>query len=533
MHAAATTLPPTLPIVVHLGFAGSRRLYDEQPIDAAQSAVFDQQLVVALGDRLRELPARLGLTQHLLCGISGVAVGADTVFSHALQALQWPQRVLLPQRADDYLRAGRGEQADFSPAEQAVARALLAAPHVIERRVASDAEDRSERFEDTNLAIAHASDLVVCLFRAGARARSGGTHDLMQQAARAGKPVWTLEVTLRDGQPVLSPWIPAPGPAFAPPGMPAELRGLAMTRPERGWPPAPDYIETVRRFASAKTRQHSGLFKRAAFTIIALHIGATLLAVLAGKAALTWEVAALLAAELVLLALGLRTHHALHRSAAARAWAVTRLLAEALRSMASVSATSASLDYTDHLALPESFRPLLRTAAVLHGLQTRRAASNDWAAQRERYLEERLTGEHGQLGYFAHAASVAAQRLALAHSGFWVFSVGAFAATTAKLVAVSGLLPGALTPPLIGWGGMLAITLPVAAVGFLSWAAASDLEARAATYADMHAFLSRQVQSLREAGTARDFERAVRDTELGILGENLGWFSRRLFKGVS
>lgn len=73
----------------------------------------------------------------------------------------------------------------------------------------------------------------------------------------------------------------------------------------------------------------------------------------------------------------------------------------------------------------------------------------------------------------------------------------------------------------------------MAAVGFLSWAAASGLEARAATYADMHAFLSRQAQDLREAGTARDFERAVRDTELGILGENLGWFSRRLFKGVS
>jgi hypothetical protein len=98
---------------------------------------------------------------------------------------------------------------------------------------------------------------------------------------------------------------------------------------------------------------------------------------------------------------------------------------------------------------------------------------------------------------------------------------------------VAGVLPGPLAPLAVSWGGLLAITLPVAAVGFLSWAAASDLEARAATYADMQGFLTQQVERVREADSPRDFARAVRETERRILGENLGWFSRRLFRGVS
>jgi hypothetical protein len=49
----------------------------------------------------------------------------------------------------------------------------------------------------------------------------------------------------------------------------------------------------------------------------------------------------------------------------------------------------------------------------------------------------------------------------------------------------------------------------------------------------MQAFLARQVKRLNEANSARDFARAVRETEVGILSENLGWFSRRLFRGVA
>jgi hypothetical protein len=317
--------------------------------------------------------------------------------------------------------------------------------------------------------------------------------------------------------------------------MPAELRGLELPPPAPGAAPsAGEYIESVRRFASARTRQYSGGFRRAALAIILLHIAATLLAAVAGQAKAAWWIGLLLALELMLLGLGLRTHHALHSSLRVRSWAVTRLLAETLRSMRSVSATAVPLDYPLALAYPASFAPLLRTAAVLHGLDLKRGeARPDWAAQRTRYLEGRLTGAQGQLRYFTEAARVSAERYRLANRGFWVFSVAAFAATSAKLASVAGVLPAPLVPLALTWGGLLAITLPVAAVGFLSWAAAGDLEARAATYAEMRAFLTRQVQRLNEAESPRDFARAVRETELGILSENLGWFSRRLFRGVA
>jgi hypothetical protein len=541
MHTLPDRLPPTLPLVVQVGFAGSRLLYGSARVPAAQADAFDAVLLPALVERLKELPARLGLApQHRLCGVAQVAIGADTLFAQALQTLALPLRVRLPQAPQAFLAAGEADDCDFTPAEQERARALLHSPLVIEVRVASDADDRIEQFEDTNLAILRESDVVVCLLRAGAIARGGGTRDLMQRAARAGKAVLLLEVSMAGGAPVLSPWsvpaLPGADAPFTPPGMPAELRGFELAG-AGAWPSAGEYIESIRRFASAQTRQHSGGFRRAALAIIVLHIVATVLAAVAGMGQATEWVALLLAIELVLLGIGLRTHDVLQRSLRVRSWAVTRLLAETLRSMKSVSATAAPLDYPLALALPTSFAPLLRTAAVLHALDLRRgaptAAVSDWAAQRARYVDERLTGSRGQLRYFGQAARVSAQQARWAHRGFWLFSVAAFVATGAKLASVVGVLPAPLAPLAVTWGGLLAITLPVAAVGFLSWAAASDLEARAATYAEMQSFLAQQVERLQAANSQRDFARAVRETELGILGENLGWFSRRLFRGVA
>lgn len=91
--------------------------------------------------------------------------------------------------------------------------------------------------------------------------------------------------------------------------------------------------------------------------------------------------------------------------------------------------------------------------------------------------------------------------------------------------------PGPLRCP--GDGRPVQRRIGLAAVGFLCWAAASDLEARAKTYADMHRFLAAQATRLASAGAAREFVQLVRGTELRILDGNLGWFSRRLFSGVS
>lgn len=536
MHPTPAGAPPTLPLVVQLGFAGSRMLYGARRVDPVSAATFDTAMLEALLARLQELPQTLGLSpHHLLCGVSQLAIGADTLFAQALQRLGLPHRILLPQTVASFLGAGEPAEPDFTAAERAVATALLGGDQIVEVRVASDAEDRHARFEDANMEILRESDLVVCMIREGAQDSPGGTRDLLQRAARAGTPVLLLEVAMREGRPVLSPWRPLEGsPAFVAPGMPAELVGLSLPPPRaRELPTAEDFLEAVRRFASANTRRHSGLFKRAAVAIIVLHIAATLLAALASKVQSSAGVALLLATELILLAAGLTTHQRLHRSAAARSWAVTRLLAEVLRSMKSACLAVVSLDYPRTLAFPRSFEPLLRTVAVLHAVTNRRTHTTDWAAQRASYLHERLVGDSGQLRYFDVASRAAARRHGLAQIGFWVFSGTAFIATAAKLASVAGLMSATPAALVSQWGGLLAITLPVAAVGFLSWSAAADLEARAATYAEMHGFLARQVARIEAATSARDFARAVRETELGILSENLSWFSRRLFKGVS
>lgn len=540
MHAEPLVISPTVPLVVQVGFAGSRRLFDSAALTAVEISALEAELGAQLTARLRRLPALLCLSdRHFVCGVSQVAIGADTLFSHACLTLGWLQRVLLPQWPGAYFTAADDDGTpDFSHTQATLARDLLARPHVIEQRVASTAPDRREQFEDVNLNIVAESDVLVCLLRAAAPGRAGGTRALIDHAARVGKPVLLIEVSVQERELVLSPLLPLVewpnGAGFNAPGLPAELRDLPPLTTKSGELPPPEiYVEAIQRCASQVTRRHSGLFKRAAIAIIVLHIAATLLALLATKTPALW-VLGLLALEAVLLAIGLRMHHGLHRSSAARVWAVSRLLAETMRSLRSAAGTGAGLDYARVLPFPASFTPLLRTAAVLHAVQRcTQTGGDDWQAQRAQYLSQRLSGARGQLSYFKTAARRAAVSLRLAHRLFWLFSSAALLFTAAKLLALLGAFPDLLGALVGQWGGLFAVVLPVAAVGFLSWAAASDLEARAKTYAEMHRFLAAQAERLAGASAKREFEQLVRETELRILDENLGWFSRRLFSGVS
>jgi hypothetical protein len=212
MHASPTaTLPPTLPIVVQVGFAGSRRLFATPDPGVQRSRQWEDLLLPQLIDRLQTLPQRLGLgRQHLLCGVSQLAVGADTLFTLACQSMGIPQRLLLPLPGDAFLAAGSGGQPDFSAEDRQRAGHLMTSAHIAELRVASTADDRGDRFDDTNTMIVRESDVVVCLLREGATGRPGGTHELMRRARAAGKPVFSLEVLLQDGQPVRRPGSTAP-----------------------------------------------------------------------------------------------------------------------------------------------------------------------------------------------------------------------------------------------------------------------------------------------------------------------------------
>lgn len=191
----------------HVGFAGSRFLFEPGRLEPARARTLEAALLPVLIARLAELPQRLDVApSRPVCGLSQVAIGADTLFTRACAALGWRQQVLLPQAVDAFLAAGEPAEPDFTPDEQAAARALLRLSHIESVRVASQAHDRVVQFEDTNAAILAASDAIVCLVREGAHARPGGTRDLMQRAALAGKPVGLLQVALRDGVPQLSSW---------------------------------------------------------------------------------------------------------------------------------------------------------------------------------------------------------------------------------------------------------------------------------------------------------------------------------------
>lgn len=191
-----------------IGFAGSRFLFEPRRLPPGRARELEDALLPLLIERLREWPLRLGVAaDRSLCGLSQVAIGADTLFTRACAALGWRQRVLLPQPPAEFLDAGESGEPDFNAEERATAQALLRLPHVEAVEVASRSPDRTARFEDTNQAILRASDAIVCLVREGAQARPGGTRDLMRRALDAGKPVGLLLAGLDAlGRPRLSPW---------------------------------------------------------------------------------------------------------------------------------------------------------------------------------------------------------------------------------------------------------------------------------------------------------------------------------------
>jgi len=197
---SATPAPP-----IHLGFAGSRTLFE----DPAQRPALEAALLSQLIATLRQLRTDLALTpDEPLCGISQIAIGADFLFVQACAALGGTHRLFLPQPLDDFLTAGTPAPdgtftLDFTPTQQVDARVLLSRARPTEQRVVSTSPDRDQRFIDTNLAIAAASDVVLCLLRAGAPAAPGGTAHLQEVALHCGLPVLRLEVSLENQTPKL------------------------------------------------------------------------------------------------------------------------------------------------------------------------------------------------------------------------------------------------------------------------------------------------------------------------------------------
>src|SRR5262249_50321842 len=144
---------------------------------------------------------------------------------------------------------------DFSPAERKMATDLFDSPHVIQEQVASHAGERRSRFEDVNLAIVKSSDVVVCLFRADADSKPGGTQHLLELAKKRGGPALEIRVALVEGKPHFTEtWHNLDG--YRPPQLPAELANLpgSGSGDPTPLPSAEEYCAALKTFSSDEAR---------------------------------------------------------------------------------------------------------------------------------------------------------------------------------------------------------------------------------------------------------------------------------------
>lgn len=533
---------PGMKLYVQVSFAGSRLLLDPAAHPGLDAATFHEGVAHWLTERLRRLPDELRLTdRHRMVGLSSLAIGADMIFTRACAELGWPQRVFLPQPREDFLAAGGSNGPDFPPVQASAARVLLASPHVIEEQVASTSPDRQARFEDVNLELVRASDVVVCLLTHDAAAgKRGGTRDFLALVQRWQRPGLEIRVGVGpDGQPRFTEqWhggaVVADAPDFTPPVLPAPLDRIECASCHFTDPVV--YRKTLKDFASAEAARRQNLFKLAALVIVGAHVLATALALRAGQdhnsAALPW----LLGVELAFLACGLGYHEWLHRSHASRDWAMARLAAEVARSVISLAGVPRPLRHLFELPMPSSLCTLLNTLNVLHlaGLQAQMAS--DWKTRRDTYVQDRLRNPRGgQLGYYADKLAGARRWLARARRSFYVGSAGAFVATAVKLCLTLHVWHVSQSAHEIAADGLgfLAVLLPVLAVAALSLAAAFDMEARVQCYQEMFDFLQQQTPRLEAAATENEFATLALETENRLLGETAAWYARRAFTGVA
>jgi hypothetical protein len=544
--ASSSQSSDALPLFVHLGFAGARRLLKVEEHPDVDAAAFEAEVEKWLVQRLQSLRDDLRLRpHHYLCGVSALAAGADTIFARACQTLDIPLRVFLPQTRNEFLHARGTRSPDFTDQQREEANRLLDAPHVIQERLVSDAADRHERFRDTNREIVRVSDVLLCVLSKDQAAYPGGTWDLVRRASHRGKRVLKVTVDVIDGKPAFTEaWVEpeSPDPATHdpaddepfPPELPHTLRHASLKPADSKVSLAKTYIQTVKQIGSDTANRLRRKFKRLAIVVVVAHVAATVLATIALAAAGLHAVPILLALELALLLSGLIAHQKLHTSHILRNWAEARLLAEIGRSMSAFANLHFYPDHLFKLPFPRSVRSILRSLTVFY-LQSTKHDTGPWEPKRDAYLFERLTKpKGGQIDYYSNRENRAAKEFSLIHRLFkWLWII-AFSATTTKLIIhlfvhidepAEAILNGVL--------GTLAIVTPVLAAGSLSFGAALDLEARMVTYRDMVKYLKQQKRHIQTATSERDFAHLVLETETVILGETANWFARRSVTGIS
>ncbi|MEZ4585612.1 MAG: hypothetical protein R2909_04325 [Gemmatimonadales bacterium] len=534
---------PPLPLVVQIGFAGSRHLLAAERSAPEQTAEFEAELEPLLTARLAALPDELGLSpKHFCCGISQLAIGADTLFTRACATLGWDQRIFLPQAREQFLDAGPAEDPDFTPSERETATGLFGLPHIVQERVVSAANDRQDQFEDVSAELVRVSDLIVCVVRSGAAGARGGSRALIDEAVRREKAVLELRVSSREGRPVVDERWHNRG-AFAVPAAPLELQRIKADLTKSA--SAGEYYGALKTFGTQVADWRKNVFRLAAVVIIGSHVAATIMA--------AWGISishsevellqSLLVAEVATLAVGFLTHFYLHRSRASEVWAMSRLTAEVARSGLAVRDVREYLSHLFNLPLPHSLRSVLRTVNVLHLREAAHPPREEpWETKRDRYVTSRLKDPAtGQLPYYERKHASAKRWTALAQTFFSICSLAAIAVAVYKLSKLIGHsepdLPSTAEAAKAAAAAtrlaVAAIVLPVVAVAAVSLAAAFDLEARIHTFGEMVEFLDRRAKDLEQTASERAFVSLVLFTEGRLLGENANWYARRAYTGVT
>ena len=521
---------PGLPLVVQLSFAGSRSLFNREQYPNIDQCIFTDKIRAQLKNILEGLPTRLGLLhqQIFFCGISQIAIGADTVFTAVCRDLSIPQRIFLPQHFHEYLSAVGSDGPDFNPEEQTAAQRLLESQHIIQERVVATSSDRHVRFEEVNQELARVADVMVCLVAEGG-GRAGGSDDFIEEGEKRKRPLLEIRVAVGDdNQPTLTQvWHRRE--AFLKPQMPEELSTLQTDL--KGVPALVEYCKPLKTFASTQAGWMRTVFDYSAIIIVGTHFLATLCAVVALQLDNSW-LPWLLLCELLLLFIGFATHTYLHRRKASEKWSMVRLVAEVARSAQQLVGVRAYLSHMFTLPLPQSLRPLLRTLNVLHLRETRRLNADTLEERRNHYIQLRM---EQQIKYYEDHLTSAKRRRRILNMSFVIGSISAMVATLTKLLihvnrfSFSEFQEHRLSSVF----GSLAIVLPVLAVAALSLAASRDLEARVQTFSEMLDFLDGHVQNLRQAKTDHAFATLALEAEARLLGETATWYSRRAFTGIS
>lgn len=555
MSSSLSSIMSALPCVVQVGFSGSRNLYDRAGLAQADFARIDAEIEEILRVALLDLRRELGLSRaHFLAGVSQIAVGGDTLFTRCCgpegRAGLAMQRVMLPQPIDAYLTAEGSSGPDFSPAERETARQLLRRPSIVHIQSVSSADSRAERFTDALHAILAASDVGVCLLRAGVVGRPGGSVDFIEFARKAHKPVRLIEIAVVDGrvQPKHS-WVERA--SFALPCLPhfADHISAPAEWVSEQLPSAVDFCATLKAHFSPQAKGARERFERMARIVLRTHLGATACAALAIVTSLAFgseaglPLAGLLTVELGLLVWGRLTHDALHHGGhgapTVRAWATSRLTAEISRSVSAIGQTHLYLAHLSILRiLPvKGLDRLVDTIRWLHLRATVVQRDRPYQKMVADYLGERVDD---QIGYLHQKSEEARRELQHCHRRFllwWWLGLSASALKLAEIVSEHFLaLPTSAhlaTTAAAALFGVAAIVFPMLAVAALSWAAALDFEARASEFKEIHDFLERQRPLFEQVSSTREVRRLMIETETTLLGEVAQWYVRRAYSSVA